>query len=1025
MLRYTLRDLLRNPRRTGASLVGIVLAVGLFSGITLFVDASSGQMTARAIAPVSIDMQAGLTNPLASPVRLTERVAPAGAHVAGTRVTITLEAANTGTLPIRDAVLTEPVPANLGYQAATTQLGDRAIPDGSGGEPPLTQGIRLGVLAGGAHSSVSYVAVLTAPLVSADALGSLASLTSAGAPAATVGGPVAPDLQTLTSKVAAVSGVRAVDRFASIDLPAGSIAAGTVSVTAPAKLLGLDARYLRDFPSVRIVAGAGRSGGALVTQQVADALGVPLGTTVSLRVPGASAPLTVPVSGIVDFSQAPQLFTSRSPDTQGDFVATPYVVVIDGATFAQTVLPAARLDAAAATPILKQPPVVELHVSIDRSVLAGDPSSALVATQGLRRTIERVQPGDLAVVDNLSDALTAARTDAILAKVLLIALGLPGVLVAGLLARYAGGLLAESQRRERAILRARGAGVGQLLRGLMWTSLALTIVGTACGLGLGLAVLGLLVPDYGPSHLSTSSLVLASALSLGVAALTTVVALFLPSRRTLIHEVSEERRQLSGEVATGWLRYRLDLVLIGAAAVSGLVTYLAGGYKPAPAAEAQSVSLSFYVLLAPLFAWIGVTLLVIRLALWGARRTAVRAPGDPSRRPALAGLSRSVLRRPLPLASATIAVALTLAFGVSVTTFASTYQAEKLADARFVTGGDVRVTPSSALPLPASFVVSLRVPGVQTVTPLAQTSSAVVGTDKRTVVAIEPSTFASVAPLDAGFFVGTSPAHAMATLSADPLAVLFDQEISKTFNVQVGDTLRLQLPSRTTGKLVAVSLHAAGLFTNLPGFPQGVDFVMPLATYQALTGAASPDQFLLRTDGTSGTTATVAAALQSGVGRQVPLLVETTATAINRDQSSLAALSLDGLGRMEAAFAAMMAALAVAILVAGLLLQRRGEYSTLRALGVRMRHLVGMLSGEAGIAAAIGAIVGTAVGLGMAALLVQILRPLFTLPPAGITVPVSTLSVLVGLLVATTALATLAAGELVRRSHLVEVLREE
>src|ERR1700694_2612229 len=64
MLSYALRDLIRNPRRTLAALTGVALAVGLFASITLFVDGSAARMTQRAIAPVAIDMQAGLTSPL-------------------------------------------------------------------------------------------------------------------------------------------------------------------------------------------------------------------------------------------------------------------------------------------------------------------------------------------------------------------------------------------------------------------------------------------------------------------------------------------------------------------------------------------------------------------------------------------------------------------------------------------------------------------------------------------------------------------------------------------------------------------------------------------------------------------------------------------------------------------------------------------------------------------------------------------------------------------------------------------------
>ncbi len=40
MLRFARRDLLRNPRRTIASLAGVVLGVGLFSGVLFFIDGS-------------------------------------------------------------------------------------------------------------------------------------------------------------------------------------------------------------------------------------------------------------------------------------------------------------------------------------------------------------------------------------------------------------------------------------------------------------------------------------------------------------------------------------------------------------------------------------------------------------------------------------------------------------------------------------------------------------------------------------------------------------------------------------------------------------------------------------------------------------------------------------------------------------------------------------------------------------------------------------------------------------------------
>src|SRR4029450_7684859 len=76
--RYVWRDLVRNPRRSLATLAGITLGVGLFSAVLFFIDGSSASMTQRAIAPLPLDMQRILTDPLGEEVRLTERITPGG-----------------------------------------------------------------------------------------------------------------------------------------------------------------------------------------------------------------------------------------------------------------------------------------------------------------------------------------------------------------------------------------------------------------------------------------------------------------------------------------------------------------------------------------------------------------------------------------------------------------------------------------------------------------------------------------------------------------------------------------------------------------------------------------------------------------------------------------------------------------------------------------------------------------------------------------------------------------------------------
>src|ERR1700720_4529111 len=115
VLRYSLRDLLRNPRRTFASVVGVTLAVGLFSSTAFFVDGSASRMTERAIAPVAIDMQADLTTPLASSLTLAEAISGGPALAAGQTATVTLVVTNTSGLPATALVVKDRIPAQLAY----------------------------------------------------------------------------------------------------------------------------------------------------------------------------------------------------------------------------------------------------------------------------------------------------------------------------------------------------------------------------------------------------------------------------------------------------------------------------------------------------------------------------------------------------------------------------------------------------------------------------------------------------------------------------------------------------------------------------------------------------------------------------------------------------------------------------------------------------------------------------------------------------------------------------------------------
>jgi ABC-type lipoprotein release transport system permease subunit len=528
------------------------------------------------------------------------------------------------------------------------------------------------------------------------------------------------------------------------------------------------------------------------------------------------------------------------------------------------------------------------------------------------------------------------------------------------------------------------------------------------------------------SHVGGRSFLLSVMLAAVTAAGTSVAAIYVPGRRSLVQEVADERRSLAEDKAPRWLVARADIALLLGSGVVALVAYLAGGYKvTAAASEGQSVALSFFFLLCPLFAWLGLTLLVARGLLGGAGRLG-RRRGDSN----LVGrlgrrtLSRSLIRRARPAVSGVCVIALATAFTVALAVFVTTYRYEQRVDARYITGGDLRVGLGATTNSRQDLESRLRVPGVTAVSPIASTPSAQVGNEKNLAfAAIDPARFGQLHVLESGFSSQTTPTKALAALAGDPNAVLVDRETAKTLNLHVGDVVRVDLPNVAQGRPVSTTVHVAGIHIYFPGFPVGVDFIGNLSTFERVTGAQVDTYALGIVKGADPQA--VAAAVDAGPGRDLALRVDTTKTAINRDQSTIAALNLGSLGSLGRGFGLVLGATGAAVFVFGVLMSRRREHITLRALGLGLPKVAGIVLGEAAAVAGIAVVVGTAVGVGMAAIDVQILRSLFVIPPHGLAAGVTGILGPTGIVVVGVALALMAGYAGLSRARLVEILRED
>jgi putative ABC transport system permease protein len=1034
--RYVWRDLVRNPRRTLASLVGVILGIGLFSGVLFFIDGSSATMTQRAIEPLALDMQRVLTSPLSGGLSLKERVSPSGSLQRGQRARITLTVINDGLEPANEVVVNDESPPSLIYLPETTTLDGRTLRD-KAGQSPLAQGLartglNIGTVPAGSKVKLTYMARAYRDVADTGTLRLQGTISSREDVVPTrANAPAQLDLRQLQARISKIPGVGSVDGLSFVDLPPGSLRGNSAPVKQPVRVFGFDETYQEHYPSIRLASGSFRPGGALLSAEASQALAKKAGGMIGLSLPGRRKQLPLRVSGVVDLSQARPLFFSRQSTKLEDFLYVPNTVVVDPSTFENRIVPVFQEVAATRGAILKSPPVQEVDVLVDRSRLNADPASALEQTTAINHAIRRIAPGQDYLIDNISNTLQVASDDAAVAKRMFFFLGLPGVLLAAFLAAYAGSVLASAQRRDNANLRLRGAHRGHLRRMLLYRTLAFASTGSILGTGLGLLSVMAILGGGTVFDAAVEDLALSALVAVAVGMSTTAFAMYVPGRRSLSREVSHERAEMATSPTPKWARWRLDLILLAAAAIAQVLALRAGVFDAEPGSvyEGESASLPSHLMLAPLVAWVGGMLLAVRFYDALASRSPV--PAAPRFGPLIRGtLSRSVKRRPWEFVTGILGVGLVIAFGVSLAIFTASYDAAKAADSELVVGSDLRVSPSplSERPHPPSFASRLEVPGVEAVTPVAfklenSVLYAPFNQDVKDLAAIDPESFERVAALSDSLFIDRSAADVMAALKRDPRGLLVDSLTADDLTIERGTRVEVLL-ARATNKQVLKSFRVIGIFDNFPGFPQGTHLVANLDYIRQATGSNHADFFLARAadDSHDGLAAAVAA-IESASGERDPLGIETTETALDKDQSSLTALNVHGLLDLDYIYTLSMAATAIAIFVFGLMLHRRREYITLLAQGMRNRELRTLVMSEAGLIAIGGLAAGLLVGVGMAYLLVHVLRPLFILD-ASLTFPLGTIATLAGVAMAAVLVSALSAAFLLRRLRPTELLRE-
>jgi putative ABC transport system permease protein len=1033
LTRYVLADLIRNPRRTLSTMVGVTLGVGLFCGVLFFVDGLSASMTQRAVAPLSIDMQRIVTERVGGALTVTQHVDVPQAARTGDRVRVELTVANTSKVAANEVTIRSIPTEHLGFVSGSAHV-ERVALAGFADNPfahgPGQTGFNLGTVPPGEKRHLSYTVAVKAPITSGEsAITTTFSSRESVSPVA-ANQPSTVPLEELANRISRVSGVAYASQLSFADLGPGALSAEARVAPGTAKILGFDADYARHDSTVRITRGKLTDTGGVLSAEAATALGIGVGDQVSVTLPDSST-LVVPISGIADLTRARSLFSSRRGGDLETFIYTPNSIVVSPRVFAEQVLPAFERAATQRGTRLKNPPVREIDITLDRAPLDADPAAALRQTKRVGAEISTVAAHQDYLLDNISNTLAVASADASVAKRLFVFLGVPGGLLAAMLAAYAGSVLAEGQRREQAVLRIRGASRRHLLRMLTLRTALLTASGSVLGLGLGyLAAVTIL----GPESLSRASIpsLIGSALigTLG-GFVATGGALYLTGRRSIDREINEDRAVLANR-APAWRRLGFDVLGVAVVAIGTFVAVHKHAFDGVAGSVyfGRSVSLNLSLLVLPVAIWIAGSLLAARLC--GGLLTRTQPRSSSAVGPPLPSLFRFTIgRRPWPIANGAVVVSLIVALAVSLVAFTASYDTAKALDARYANGSDIRITPSPTGPrtYSATDAKAFRADGIAEVSPVIYGISNVILRSARTsdpanVAAIDADSYLAVAPAAGTHFTSGTATSRIHQLRTDPSAVLVSEEMAEFLKAKAGDNLHLLL-ARATPQQTEVTLHITGLYERLPGFPDGVDAVMALSAHTEAVPSKAPDFFLASTKTADDTgLATGVRSLQHGPQAPPHVRIDTRKSMLASDQSSLAALNISGLVRLDQGFALAMATVAVAIFIFGLLLQRRREYITLRAQGLQARTIRLLIAAEASTVAAVGSITGLTVGAAMGYYLVTVLRPLFVLTPSY-TLPTEASAVPVVLVSAATLAATVVASRLVNRLQPTELLREE
>jgi putative ABC transport system permease protein len=803
---------------------------------------------------------------------------------------------------------------------------------------------------------------------------------------------------------------------------AHSAPVGRIS-SASGAVLAVPPDYPRRIKTFRYLRGGLKPGAIVLDQQLAATLQAQVGDTITLTPRPGSKPLPFRVSGVALVTSPDVLFQPLNP-LSGPAPAQPPadIAILPLSTFVSRVAPAlpsvsTASPGSSAVPGAQTGVQWQVQAQLDPHALGGSPAAALKRATQIRNRVERTFPGQVQFVDNLGDTLNTATGDALYAETLYVMLAVPGALVALALAYLAALGTVERDRRDLALLRARGASRRDLLTLTLCES---AVIGLLAGLlGTAAALLAVQSLVSGAGTLGPARVLVTLAVCIVLAFAGAASARLGAGAAVFRGSVVEARRSVRRTGKPLWQRLYLDVLALG---VSGLVYWLTArtGFSAVVNPDSNpTLSLSVYMFLAPALLWIGATLLLVRLRgrilAWVARRVAgERATTTSGFLLASAGRRGAAINRGL------VVTALLLAFGVNLGVFTATYDQQTRVDAQLTLGADVVVTAPPGAVVQHDLQGRIRkIQGVSGTTAVDH-SYAYVGPDLQDTFGIDPGTLGHGTSLRDSYFLGGSAAQMLANLRARPDGILVSRETITDYSLATGDLLKLRVLDRRTGSFRIAPFHVAGVVQEFPSAPRDSFMVANLSYLRSVTHDPGPNVVFVRTGDPVPVSQRVAAATRT-IGTQVKNIRQQTVQTV----SSITTVDLAGISRIEEAFALVLAAAAIGLFVLVALAERRHELATMAALGASLRSVAAFVWSEAALVLGAALVCAALLGWLLAEMLIAMLQHVFDPPPDQLAVPWSFLGGLAGAAVLGGAIAVALALRGLARLRLGEVLREE